>query len=40
MKEFECPKCLTKVTARATEVGHRCPSNKNKWVAFKEVPNA
>jgi len=34
MRMFECPKCALVVEARATEVAHRCPSNKNHLTHF------
>jgi phage FluMu protein Com len=36
MQTFKCPKCALKVVARATEVAHRCPSNKSLMTQFKE----
>jgi len=36
MQTFKCPKCNKEVVARATEVAHRCPSNKNLLTQFKE----
>lgn len=32
---FTCPKCGDVVTAIATEVAHRCPSNKRLVTAYK-----
>jgi len=37
MRYFECPKCNAKVHAIATDVTHRCPSNKSKFTPFVEV---
>jgi len=34
MRNFQCPKCDLKVTARATDVSHRCPNNKSQVTAF------
>jgi hypothetical protein len=34
MKEFKCPSCKATVRAIATEVTHRCPSNKNQTTRF------
>lgn len=34
--KWKCPRCKTFVTALATEVVHRCPSDKNKLVSFKK----
>jgi len=36
MHTFKCPKCNHVVVARATEVAHRCPSNKNLMTQFKK----
>ena len=37
MTTWVCPSCHTCVEAIATEVGHRCPAKKSRWVAFKRV---
>jgi hypothetical protein len=37
MKRFKCPKCGALVLAIATEVSHRCPSNKNLMTRFDLV---
>ena len=39
MRKFECPKCKENVKALASEVGHRCPSFKSKWVDWEEIKN-
>jgi predicted Zn-ribbon and HTH transcriptional regulator len=36
MKIFKCPKCGTEIKALASNVAHRCPSNKNKWTQYEE----
>ena len=38
MRYFQCPKCSLKVHAIATDVSHRCPSNKNLNTAFVQIP--
>ena len=35
--KWKCPKCDIRITAIATQVSHRCPSNKNQYTDFEEV---
>jgi hypothetical protein len=37
-RTFQCPKCLYEVEAIATQVAHRCESNKSLMTEFREVP--
>lgn len=37
LKTFECPKCKKRVTARATEMQHRCTPNAAKLTRMEEV---
>jgi hypothetical protein len=39
MRKWVCPKCLLLIEARAEEVLHRCPNNKNKYTQFNEREN-
>ena len=39
MKTWVCPKCTMSVKAIASEVTHRCPSNKQQIVAFVPEPS-
>jgi hypothetical protein len=36
MRKWICPKCQHEVRAIATQVAHRCPSNKNLMTEYKE----
>jgi DNA-directed RNA polymerase subunit RPC12/RpoP len=36
MRTWICPKCQHEVRAIATQVAHRCPSNKNLMTEYKE----
>jgi len=36
MRKWICPKCHHEVQAIATQVAHRCPSNKNQITEYKE----
>lgn len=37
LKTWRCPECAHKVEAIATEVRHRCPGHRLRWVHFKPV---
>jgi len=40
MTTFQCPKCHRTTEALAKEAGHRCPSNRNKFVQFTVIQKA
>jgi hypothetical protein len=37
MELWKCPKCSDTIRAKAAEVAHRCPSNKQKWTNYQQV---
>lgn len=39
LTKWTCPKCGVTVKAIATQVTHRCPSNKNQHTDFKPEEN-
>ena len=37
MRRFRCEHCGHEISARATDVAHRCTHNRNRLTPYKEV---